>query len=236
MVNGILLTSPSYEMAYSNPAWADMNDFSPLPGLKNSDRDLVIVLIWKNALGYGSPVDDPVFAAHNGSLVVGTARGTNETWYFSDSPSSALGCTQQYQFCLAREGKDDFCTNLTALPGKPTLDDYPGASDVQLAAVELLITSTLLFDISDAALDPLKATDLAGGTGYIMSLPEDQWIQEIAGWESFAWAALQTMIPDYAIGHSVREPTAAEYMRNETTNGEKELCRVQRAPMAGRFV
>lgn len=115
-------------------------------------------------------------------------------------------------------------------------DDYPEASAVQLAAMELLITTSLLYDVSDAAIDMLKASDIAVGSGWLYSLPSDQWVQELAGWESFAWAALQTAIPDYAIGHSVREPTSAAYVRNETTNGEKALCRAQRAPVSGRFV
>lgn len=123
-----------------------------------------------------------------------------------------------------------------ALPGMPTPDDYPQLSPVQLAAMELLISSNLLYDIADAVLDTLKAGDLAVGTGWLDSLPSDQWIQEIAGWESVVWAALQTAIPDYAIGHAVREPTAAGYVRNTTTEGEKALCRAQRAPVSGRFV
>jgi hypothetical protein len=113
---------------------------------------------------------------------------------------------------------------------------YPGASDIQLAAIELLITSSMLFDISDAGQDLLLAKDLAGGTGYIPSLPEDQWVQEVTRWESFVWAALQTAISDYAVGPSVREPSTRAYMRNATTNGEKELCQAMRARKPGGFV
>ena len=84
----------SYGSAYGNSAWADMNDFDPLPEMKSADRDLVIVMLWKNSVGYGRAVDDIFFAAHE-SEVIGTARGRNETWYFSDSPSSGMGCAQQ---------------------------------------------------------------------------------------------------------------------------------------------
>ena len=100
----------------------------------------------------------------------------------------------------------------------------------------MLITSSLLFDISDAGLDILKAKDLAAGSGFIDSLPDDQWIQEVAGWESFVWAALQTAVSDYAIGPEVREPTARAYMKNETTTGEKQLCQAQRLRKSGGFV
>ncbi|KAF2184852.1 hypothetical protein K469DRAFT_750706 [Zopfia rhizophila CBS 207.26] len=225
----------NYNMAYGNPAWVDMNDFDPVPEMKSADRDLVIVMLWKNSMGYGSPVNDLFFSAHDASLV-GTLRGTNETWYLSDSPGSAMGCTQQYQFCFARDGSADHCTDLAALPGKVTAVDYPGASDIQLAAIQLLITSSLLFDISDAGQDVLKAKDLAGGTGFILLLLDDQWIQEVTRWESFVWAALQTAVSDYAIGPAVRGPSAGAYIRNDTSNGEKELCHVQRVRKSGGFV
>lgn len=84
----------SYAAAYGNSAWADMNDFDPLPEMKSANRDLVIVMVWKNSMGYGRAVDDIFFAAH-GSEIIGTARGRNETWYFSDFPSSGMGCAQQ---------------------------------------------------------------------------------------------------------------------------------------------
>lgn len=97
-------------------------------------------------------------------------------------------------------------------------------------------TSSLFFDISDAGQDVLKAKDLAGGTGFIPSLPDDQWVRETTGWETFVWAALQTAVSDYAIGPAQREPSVRAYMKNETTNGEKELCQVQRVRKSGGFV
>jgi hypothetical protein len=83
-----------YNTAYGNPAWADMNDFYPLPEMQSENKDLVIVMLWKNSMGYGEPVNDPFFSAHD-QEEVGTTGGTNETWYYSDSIASAMGCTQQ---------------------------------------------------------------------------------------------------------------------------------------------
>jgi hypothetical protein len=83
-----------YNTAYGNPAWSDMNDFAPLPEMEDPERDLVIIMLWKNSMGYGSPVNDPVFAAHD-TYWVGTTGGQNETWYWSDSPASGIGCTKQ---------------------------------------------------------------------------------------------------------------------------------------------
>lgn len=71
-----------------------MNDFAPLPEMEGLDRDLVIIMLWKNSMGYGAPVDDLVFSAHD-AYEVGTTGGLNETWYYSDSPASGIGCTKQ---------------------------------------------------------------------------------------------------------------------------------------------
>ena len=90
-----------YNTAYGDPAWADMNDFLPLPEMKDADRDLVIAMIWKNSMGYGTPVNDPVFSAHD-AVPVGTAAGLDETWYYSDSPASAIGCTKQVRPILCQ--------------------------------------------------------------------------------------------------------------------------------------
>lgn len=53
---------------------------------------------------------------------------------------------------------------------------------MQVAALQLLVTSSLLFDISDAAQDVLQAEEIAGGTGFIPSLPVDQWVRELTSW------------------------------------------------------
>jgi hypothetical protein len=78
-----------------------MNDFSPLPEMANSERDLVIVMLWKNSMGYGTPVDDLIFSAHD-SQQVGTMGGQEETWYYSDSPASGIGCTRQVGHVIYR--------------------------------------------------------------------------------------------------------------------------------------
>lgn len=90
----VLTESCRYNTAYGNSAWADMNDFAPLAEMEDPNKDLVIVMLWKNSMGYGSPVEDLVFAA-NDPWPVKTTSGTDDTWYFSDAPAAGIGCTQQ---------------------------------------------------------------------------------------------------------------------------------------------
>lgn len=203
--------------------------------MEQDNADVTVIMLAKNSVYYGEPVNDPLFSAH-APMDYYTIWGSEQKGYLSDFPVSMIGCTQQYQFCFAHKGQSDYCTDLSGLPGRILVEDYPGASDVQLAALQLLVTSSLLFDISDAAQDVLQAKEMAGGTGYIPSLPEDQWEKEIKGWEAFVWAALQTAITDYAIGPAVREPSIADLVKKNLTSGEKQLCGAQKMKKSGGFV
>lgn len=68
---------------------------NPLPEMRRNDSDLVLKLVMKNKVAYDSPVDDPVFSAHEEFTTFDQTDGTNVTFYFSDFPGSVIGCTQQ---------------------------------------------------------------------------------------------------------------------------------------------
>ena len=131
----------------------------------------------------------------------------------------------------------EFCTQLSGLPGKVHPESYPGASEIQLAALQLLITSSFELDLGDASSSVFEAQNLAErGAGRIISLPDDQWVREVVGWERYIWAAMQTMITDYAIGFVNHVPSVASYVRSNLTVGEKQLCGAQRMVKPGGFV
>jgi hypothetical protein len=71
-----------------------MNDFDALPEMKDSDRDLVLVMLWTNAIFYDHPVNDIFFSAHVPDTIA-TVAGRNASSYMSDYPASAMACTQQ---------------------------------------------------------------------------------------------------------------------------------------------
>jgi hypothetical protein len=215
---------------------ATSSTFIPLPEMEINDADLVAIFIAKNEMRYRQPINDPIFAAHRrADTVSDQQRGGNITYYKSDFPISALGCTLQYQFCHAQAaGKPDFCSSLTGIPSLPFKDMF-NASSVQVAAMQELAGIMFETDIRTASLD-LKVQKLAGNFERLAYLPDDQWVQEVVGWESFLWAHLQTSMVEYAIGKSVRLPDAAPLVKSNLTDGEHKLCGKQKMGNPGGFV
>ena len=114
-------------------------------------------------------------------------------------------------------------------------EDYPDASPVQLSILQLLLQLSFQFDIAKAPdLDISKK--LGQGKFIETQVPNDQWITEIKGWESFTWAALQTTVADHAIGAQSRDPRAAQYVSRPTDQGDIELCGMQKMRKSGGFV
>lgn len=126
------------------------------------------------------------------------------------------------------------CTHLSYLSRQLTQADLPRAGSLQLPTLELLITSAYKFDIGTA--QDFEASSLIRVGGYIGALPDDQWLKEIVGWESNAWASLQIAIAEYATGVKARDPFADLYYRRPETDGEKKLCNMQKLKKSGGFV
>ncbi|ERF76409.1 hypothetical protein EPUS_06967 [Endocarpon pusillum Z07020] len=204
--------------AYNN---AISSTFIPPLEMQSSDADLVAIFIAKNEMRYRQPINDPFFAAHRREDEVSDQQRGNVTFYNSDFPISALGCTLQYQFCHAQAaGTPDSCSNLTGIPSLP-FEDIPNASGVQVAAMQELVGIMFETDIQSANLD-LKAQNLAGNFGFLASLPDDQWSRKY--------------MVEYAIGKSVRQPDVAPLMKTNLTEGKQKLCGKQKMRNPGGFV
>jgi hypothetical protein len=67
-------------------------------------------------------------------------------------------------------------------------------------------------------------------------IPPDQWIIEARGAESFAWAAMQVSIGDYAIGPGVRHRDLLNATQKPETSGDQSLCNSVKMRKAGGFV
>lgn len=81
----------------------------------------------------------------------------------------------------------------------------------------------------------MRASKLIGTGGYIDSLPDDQWIEEVVGWESFVWAAMQIYIADYFTGPKARDPHMSSYIRPASDEGERKLCSMMKMRRSGGF-
>jgi hypothetical protein len=150
----------------------------------------------------------------------------------------------QYQFCHARDSKSEFCTELDGLPAEASRKVFPDANELQLAVLKLLVTSSYLFDrakgfptqvndyidAGDAQLKPNEFDDVK-----IAGIPDDQWRRDLTRAEQVIWASLQAYIADYAIGPTLLEGKAADLIP-PSTDGEKQLCGVQRVKKSGDVV
>jgi hypothetical protein len=114
-------------------------------------------------------------------------------------------------------------------------NDYQGATELQLAALELLITTGFLFDNS-GLLKYLNVAEEFGNDQSVTRLPNDKWVQEIYFWEQYVWAQIQIALADYAIGPAARSPEIGAAVKNGTTSGERQLCGVQKMRSPGNFV
>ncbi|KAF2682356.1 hypothetical protein K458DRAFT_57598 [Lentithecium fluviatile CBS 122367] len=220
--------------------------FEGASDLKVSAGDVVLMAARFGAT-YVQPVNDPFFSARqkiqfpamspfNGTLEYYIAEG-----YAADFPLKGLGCVDQYQFCHRRNRKDDFCSDLRGLPRNISQVNFPEASDMQQAALQLLLNVSYTFSFASRGISALQAQKIAGSKGTIEWLPDDQWITEVRAWTNQVWAAFQIGVADYAIGPWERNwgeevdknITDLQFPKNEA---ERALCGMQRMRISGNFV
>ena len=65
------------------------------PELVVRDADTLLLAVDKSHIQYNSPVDDPMFSAHQSREVVDVNNAENFTIFTSDTLVSVLGCTEQ---------------------------------------------------------------------------------------------------------------------------------------------
>ena len=141
----------------------------------------------------------------------------------------------QYQFCFGATVAKDTCTELGGKQNEVSNSTYPRANEIQLAIVSLLRNAADMYDIARPARYETQAV-LSNFEGFVETLPDDQWNKEIHNWESIVWAAYQTLIADYSIGPTVRDPLAMSYVLPPANDAEKALCGMQKMRKPGGFV
>jgi len=131
-------------------------------------------------------------------------------------------------------GKDS-CTELRGRPEDDiNTESFPGANELQLHVIKQLRQSAEIYNI--ATPERFEAQELATNAGIVESLADDHWIQELQTWESIVWAGHQLDIADYAIGATVRNPSAEKLILPPSTSEEKRLCKMQKMRKPGGFV
>ncbi|KAF2733975.1 hypothetical protein EJ04DRAFT_577282 [Polyplosphaeria fusca] len=205
----------------------------PLAEMQRPDADIALIAIGlDNVMYWEEPVDDPLFAAHK--KLDFRSQG-NYTYYVSDQYVGVMGCAMQYEFCFAQKGRSDFCSSPGGVPLQISPADFQGASENQIAVLDALRRFAYLNDITNTfeigeVLAGRTATDAVLGP-----LPDDQYLKELLFAESFAYAGLQFMLSDYAIGPKRHDESADDYTSPPTTLGQKNLCRAVKMRKSGGF-
>jgi len=70
--------------------------------MRSENADLAVVMVSKNQVRYGMPIDDPFFSAHR---PVSSRDNDGNTNYLSDFPISIMGCNQQVRAFLQNRVK-----------------------------------------------------------------------------------------------------------------------------------
>ncbi|KAH7112542.1 hypothetical protein B0J11DRAFT_573000 [Dendryphion nanum] len=211
----------------SSPKMEAWNTITPIPDLASPDADFVLITIAKNMIIYMNPVEDAVFAAHQ-KILAPSMTGSNVTIYSSDFTFSA------FQFCLKQKEAQDFCSNLTGLPGLGESEYPPNATALQIETMKHLMTVSAIWDIAFSS-GNLQVAEIAK-RGLVPSLPDDQWVKELAGWEAATWATFQIGVTDYSTGVKNRVQSVEDNVHLNLTVGQKQLCGMQRMRNPGGFV
>ncbi|KAJ4363717.1 hypothetical protein N0V95_001032 [Ascochyta clinopodiicola] len=232
---------------YSNPKAPVASSFSPIPELKRENSTLVLIYVGSNSVSYNNPVNDPFFNATqpiDATFVNAGGELVSKPVFISNHEGQFMGCQDQYQFCYARPGKEDYCTDLNELPLSVYLGNlplpanidfsmFPGANGIQRTILRLLATSSYVFNMATVP------TDLLAGSLENPSrdegLPDDQWVRELTRWEKQILASLQVAFLDYAIGPENRD-TAAGVHITPGNEFEKQLCGMQKMLKSGDVV
>ena len=97
-----------------SPKWEAISDFEAIPELKSDTADLILLMVGKNLIKYGSRVNDPFYAAHQ-SFLRDDAMPSEKPQYFSDWPNSSMGCRQQVRPRFLAAGKTLICRTVPIL-------------------------------------------------------------------------------------------------------------------------
>lgn len=187
-----------------------------------------------NNARYSSPVEDPFFRATNQTDATGSNRLVLlEGDWLSDTVSSALACTEKYQFCSG-----ETCSPLAGIAHNIT-DPWLGLKlgEVQQAVFNMITTGLATVTLANGILwlgpDILRANEFlwfANSVPFSTGLPPTQWQDEVTNFGQASLAVLQRMVVDYAAPSNFIMQTSAgpvpsdQFIKAPRTDAEGELC------------
>jgi hypothetical protein len=154
--------------------------------LRRDDGVSFLIIHRAGASNYYKKVEDPFFAAHNRAM-----SSRNMVVFYPDHEATALGCLEQYQYCVPSAS---FCTPwgpLSAHSG--AIANHPSIEHDLASLAEIYVLFRLLpsaFSIFDYlamrtewhGMTPLARSGLRIDMSNFFINPEEQWVTEVDLW------------------------------------------------------
>ncbi|KAH6661535.1 hypothetical protein F5X68DRAFT_195964 [Plectosphaerella plurivora] len=209
--------------------------FTPISALEVPDADTSVIYMTNNAQ-YATPVEDPWFRATNKTDPTGANRTMiipDEFW-ISDQVSSALACTEQYQFCA-----DDTCSPLAGVANNATnpwrglelSEDQQELFNILSVGIEAITLAGGVYWLGPNMLRANEFVWFTDGMPFSTGLPPTQWQDEVVNFGQAMLAVLQRMVVDYASPSSFILQTSAgpvpstQFIKSMRIDGDgQEIC------------
>ncbi|KAI1624681.1 hypothetical protein EDD37DRAFT_627721 [Exophiala viscosa] len=219
-----------YALGLADPQWTSSN-FEPIPELVQTAADLTLFFLSFTGM-YLGPIDDPWFSAHQAHNFP-NPLSFFEQRYACDAAISALGCTEQHQFCTS----NNTCTGYLGFDQVQNVNNFNAVlTPKQNATFDRIIravaASTVSHLVENLALTttPMLASSVTvtGLSGAVVSqtLPDNQWETELTFWYSIAMAQLQRTVVEWATGQIAPDPPLfdIQYLLPPQLDQDKWFC------------
>jgi len=179
------------------------------PALRGRDGTVFVVAYRAGLSYYDYPIDDPFFAAHD--PFPNQKKDPVVTVYFPDYEITAMGCVEQYQFCVHQEpaictpwgGQQDNMIPLFKI--LIDLGDPDSAYDLTLFHLNLVDTATVQrYLLARRGTQSLLSSQYRSNKLINCVDAKEQWVAEVTAW--FETAFLQARYGEFRLLQRDRPP------------------------------
>lgn len=192
------------------------------PSLRVDDGTVFVIGFRAGKSYYQYPIDDPLFSAHD-------LYSTDPIAYLPDHEITALGCIEQYQFCLHEQpvwctpwsGEQDNLSGLSnTLKDK---NDYDSERDLLLFHLNIVFTATVQrYLLARRGTQALLASQYRSLEVVRYIDPKEQWIAEVTAW--FETAFLQIRYGEFNLLMTDRPPDQIPDEFRNMTEVFRDVC------------
>jgi hypothetical protein len=155
--------------------------------LRRMDGDVFVVMFRAGRSYYTQPIDDPFYAAHERII---TSSGVGD--YAPDYEATALGCVEQYQYCLDKKPRK-MCTHFNSsndminaalfILALENTGDLKAVTDFKLSTYALTHVGSVRSYLTVQTGTKLLLTSIFRRGDHVAYIdPLEQWVQEVQTW------------------------------------------------------